>query len=71
MDRKFFDRTHESILYDSTEGSMPIVVTAFSQYLTIEEELQIRQQFHNTWRWNNQVMERHATRICSGMGRQT
>ncbi|PVH67949.1 hypothetical protein DL98DRAFT_397851, partial [Cadophora sp. DSE1049] len=26
------------------------------QYLTIEEELQIRQQFHSTWRWNKQVM---------------
>ncbi|KAH8650382.1 hypothetical protein BGZ60DRAFT_335665, partial [Tricladium varicosporioides] len=26
------------------------------QYLTIDEELQIHQQFHNTWRSNNQVM---------------
>jgi hypothetical protein len=56
MDRKIFDRTHESIPYGSAERAMPIVVTAFSQYSTIEEELQFRQQFHNTWRWNNQVM---------------
>jgi hypothetical protein len=56
MDGEFFDRTHESILYGVAEGSMPIVVTAVSQYLTIEEELQICQQFHNSWRWNNQVM---------------
>jgi hypothetical protein len=56
MDGKFFDRACEPILYESAEGSIPFVVTGFRQYLTIEEELQIRQQFHNTWRWNNQVM---------------
>jgi hypothetical protein len=37
--------------------------TASRQYLTIEEELQNCQQFHNTWRWNNQV-------IWSGMLRE-
>ena len=31
-------------------------MTAFSWYLTVDEELQIRQQFHSTWRPNNQVM---------------
>jgi hypothetical protein len=29
----------------SAEGSMPTVITAFSQYLNPEEELQIRQRF--------------------------
>ncbi|CZT06987.1 uncharacterized protein RAG0_12561 [Rhynchosporium agropyri] len=31
-------------------------MTAFSQYLTIEEETEIHQQFNSTWRQNNQVM---------------
>ncbi|CZS92467.1 uncharacterized protein RAG0_03038 [Rhynchosporium agropyri] len=31
-------------------------MTAFSQYLMIEEELKIHQQFYSTWRQNNQVM---------------
>jgi len=56
MDSELFDGMCESILYKSTEGYMSFVITGVRQYLTIEEELQIRQQFHNTWRWNKQVM---------------
>ncbi|TGO43983.1 hypothetical protein BCON_0678g00010 [Botryotinia convoluta] len=56
MNLKLFNEMCELILYKNAEGSMPCVVPAFRRYLTIEEELQIRQQFHNTWRWNNQVM---------------
>ena len=56
MDRVSVDRTWESIPSQSAKGSMPIVVIAFRQYLTIDEELQICQQFHDIWRQNNQVM---------------
>ena len=48
MDKNFFGRTCESILCESAEGSISFAVTAFRQYLTLEEELHIRQQFHNT-----------------------
>lgn len=38
------------------QGLMPLAVPAFPKYLSMEEELQISQQFQNTWRWNRQVM---------------
>jgi len=41
---------------ESTERHLTIIVTVFRKYLTIEEELQICQQFHDTWRWDNRVM---------------
>ncbi|KAK0111806.1 hypothetical protein ONS96_001074 [Cadophora gregata f. sp. sojae] len=40
----------------STEWSTPSAMAAFSQYLTVDEELQIREQFNSTWIRNNQVM---------------
>jgi hypothetical protein len=65
MDRIYFDSTCETILSKNAEGSMPVVITAFRQYLTTGEELQIRQQFHSTWCRNNQVMWSGILRECA------
>lgn len=46
----------QSLLYESADQAALIADTAFRQYLTVEEELQICQQFHSTWRLNSQVM---------------
>jgi hypothetical protein len=56
MEKENLDGTNESVPHSSYQVSVPFVVTDFRPYLTAEEELQIRQQFHDTWRWNGQVM---------------
>ena len=56
MDKIYFDYTCDTVLSKNAEGSTSVVITDFRQYLTIDEELQIRQQFQSTWRRNNQVM---------------
>jgi len=48
--------TCQSTAHEGVQGSLSMVI-AVSQYLTIEEEMQISQQFQeNTWRRNSQVM---------------
>jgi hypothetical protein len=47
---------YESQPYERAEGSLLLAAPVFLQYLTIEEQLQIGQQFHDTWRRNNQVL---------------
>jgi hypothetical protein len=56
MDWESFDRTSQSTLYESAKVSMPFDVITIRQYWTVEEELQICQQFYTTWRPNNQIM---------------
>jgi hypothetical protein len=56
MDRRSFDRTCQSTADERAEGSLSLLASVCLQYLTVKEELQICQQFHDTWRRNNQVM---------------
>ena len=63
--------------YESVQDSLSLMVAVFLQYLTIEEETQICQQFQrDTWRRNSQVMwsgipREYAQRWADEHGMQT
>ena len=62
--------TCQSTGHEGPQGALSLIAAAFLQYLTIEEETRICQQFHgNIWRRNNQVLWSGIPRDHAQQGR--